>query len=467
MKLKVLLLASYELGHQPLSLAWPLATLNGAGFDVLAQDLSLETLSIEAVRGADVVGMAAPMHTAMRLAVQVAEQVRTINPDAHICFYGLYAQLNASYLFQRVNGVLPLADSVIAGEYEAPLLNLVRTLENDGDVDSVRGVSTSAGCRQPNLERQGFPVPHREVLPALDHYAHYIENGRRTRAGYVEASRGCLHTCRHCPITPIYEGRFFVVPAEVVKADIEQQIASGARHITFGDPDFLNGPGYVRQIARWLHEIHSGITFDFTTKVEHLLEHRGLMPKLKSLGASFVVSAFEATSDTVLARLNKGHTVSDMDEALTILADAGLPVQPTWMPFTPWATLQDYLDLLAWIRSRDLVPNTPPVQLSIRLLVPPGSAILEHPDRETWVGDLDAPNFVHAWQHRDPRMDSLQREIANLVAQKGGDPTSANETVFNTIETMAYSFAGLTRPSHSAPKQRTYPPPRLSEDWFC
>ncbi|MCP4168557.1 MAG: radical SAM protein [Chloroflexi bacterium] len=467
MKLKVVLLASYELGHQPLSLAWPLATINEAGFDVLAQDLSVETLSIEAVEGAGVVGMAAPMHTAMRLGVQVAKQVRTINPNAHICFYGLYAQLNASYLLQRVNGALPLADSVIAGEYEAPLLNLVRTLENNGDVDSVRGVSTPTAYRQPNLERLSFPLPRRDTLPSLDHYAHYIENGTRKRAGYVEASRGCLHICRHCPITPIYEGRFFVVPAEVVKADIEQQIAAGAHHITFGDPDFLNGPGHSRRIVKWLHETHNRITFDFTAKVEHILEHRGLMHDLKSLGASFVVSAFEASNDRVLARLNKGHTVSDMDEALTVLADAGLSVQPTWTPFTPWTTLQDYLDLLAWIHSRDLVPNTPPVQLSIRLLVPPGSALLEHRDRDTWVGDLDAPNFVYAWQHRDPRMDSLQREIANLVAQKGGDAAFANETIFNTIETLAYSFAGLKCLSHSAPKQRTKPPPRLSEDWFC
>ena len=94
------------------------------------------------------------------------------------------------------------------------------------------------------------------------------------RAAYVEASRGCLHVCRHCPVVPVYGGRFFVVPADVVLADIRAQVAAGARHVTFGDPDFLNGPGHALDVARRLHAEWPSLTFDFTAKVEHLLKHR-------------------------------------------------------------------------------------------------------------------------------------------------------------------------------------------------
>ena len=114
----VLLLACYELGHQPLSLAWPLAFLAEAGVDAVAQDLSLETRDSHLVAQAGFVGIAAPMHTALRLGVETARQVRKINPAAHICFYGLYAWMNRAYLLGGTEDAAAVADSVLAGETE-------------------------------------------------------------------------------------------------------------------------------------------------------------------------------------------------------------------------------------------------------------------------------------------------------------------------------------------------------------
>ncbi len=85
--------------------------------------------------------------------------------------------------------------------------------------------------------------------------------GEERIAGHVEATRGCLHMCRHCPIPSVYEGRFFVVQADVVLEDIRRQVAAGARHITFGDADFLNGPGHVMEIVRRMHAEHPALTF--------------------------------------------------------------------------------------------------------------------------------------------------------------------------------------------------------------
>jgi radical SAM superfamily enzyme YgiQ (UPF0313 family) len=281
-------------------------------------------------------------------------------------------------------------------------------------------------------------------------------------AGYVEASRGCLHTCRHCPVVPVYGGRFFVVPAETVLADVRQQVAAGAEHITFGDPDFLNGPGHVLKIVRALHAEFPRLTFDFTTKVEHIIQHRTLFPELRELGASFVVSAFESVSDEVLRRLHKGHTAADLDDALDVLTAAGLPVQPTWLPFTPWTTLDDYLALLAWIRRRELIAHVPAVQLSIRLLVPPGSALLGDPDAADWLGPLDAANFSYTWRNPDPCVDELQRRVAAL-AESGGDAYAT----FAAIERLVYGLAGRRPPTAAPPTHLAPAPPRLTEDWFC
>src|SRR5438270_10486806 len=118
----VLLLSTYELGHQPLALARPAAHLIAAGHRVRCQDLAVEPLDEAAVRAARLVGVSVPMHTATRLGVRLAERVRALNSAAHVCFYGLYASLHADVLLGR------LADSVIGGEFETPLVALADAL---------------------------------------------------------------------------------------------------------------------------------------------------------------------------------------------------------------------------------------------------------------------------------------------------------------------------------------------------
>jgi radical SAM superfamily enzyme YgiQ (UPF0313 family) len=461
----ILLLACYEMGHQPLSLAWPAAVLRRAGFPVLPVDLAVEPLPRDAAARANFVGIAAPMHTALRLGVRAAQEVRALNPSAHICFYGLYAWLNADYLLETI------ADSVIAGEYEEPLVGLVRELEteffgkNSVSKDSIPGVSTRKHRQSPYLARLSFPIPDRDGLPELSRYARYLDKDHYSLSGYVEASRGCLHTCRHCPVVPVYGGRFFVVPVDTVMADIRRQVEAGAEHITFGDPDFLNGPGHALKLARALHAEFPRLTFDFTTKVEHIRQHRTLIPALRALGASFVVSAFESVSDDVLRRLQKGHTRADMDEALEILEAARLPVQPTWLPFTPWTTLDDYVDMLAWIREHNLIGHVPTVQLSIRLLIPPNSALLDESEPGI-LGELDRANFSYAWRHPDARMDELQARVT-IIAEAAADAYAA----FAAVERLAHAMAGRplsVEPAADLQSRRIRPaPPRLTEDWFC
>lgn len=463
---EILLLACYELGHQPLSLAWPVAMLEEAGFSVAPIDLAVEEFPKEIVLHAKLVAIATPMHTAIRIGVSAAQRVRELNPRAHICFYGLYAHLNTDYLFQKFwidQNFLPLADSIISGEYEVPLVQLAQALQKDEELTQIAGISTPRFPAQPYLERIQFSVPNRQFLRSLKNYSHYINGGDPVRAGYAETSRGCLHTCKHCPIVPVYEGRFFVVPAEVVLADIRQQVAQGAGHISYGDPDFLNGPGHVLKIVRAVNNEFPELTFDFTTRVEHLIKNHSLLPELRSLGASFVISAFESTSNLVLAQLDKGHTVEDMDKALQILKDNELPVRPTWVPFTPWTTLEDYLHMLEWILNHHLIPNIPMVQYSIRLLIPPKSKLLPGIWNSDWLGSLQAENFTYAWTHPDSRMDELYDRLAMLAHRDDYEP----EEAFTMVAREAYDIAKRPLVDFHLGDISNQQAPRLSEHWFC
>lgn len=455
--MRILLVSCYELGHQPLAVASPLAFLERAGFAPEALDISVEQFDAEKTERADLVAISVPMHTALRLGVRVAEEIRRINPGCHICFYGLYASLNAEYLLAHCG------DSVIGGEFESALVALAAALAS-GRPGAVEGVHLRGHAAKPVLERLPFPVPSRATLPRLKKYAHLEKDGRKDLVGYVEASRGCLHLCLHCPIPPVYGGRFFVVPQEIVLADIRQLVGAGATHITFGDPDFLNGPGHSLAVVRAMHAEFPALTFDFTAKVEHVIEREGVLPELGALGCAFMISAVESLSDTVLGNLEKGHTRGDISRALRIVRDAGIAVRPTWVAFTPWTTLEDYLEMFEFVEREALIDHVDPVQFTLRLLVPPGSALLTRGAITPYLGPLDQAAFIHRWTHPDPRMDVLQREASRLVETA---PAEDAASTFYRLKALAFSTAGLpSRPEPAlAPDRRR--PPRLTEAWFC
>src|SRR5262249_50719819 len=149
-------------------------------------------------------------------------------------------------------------------------------------------------------------------------------------------------------------------------------------HVTFGDPDFLNGPRHARAVARAMRERFAGVTWDVTAKVEHLLRHEEVLPELAASGCVFLVTAVESLSDRVLAILDKGHTREQAFRALALARAAGIALRPSFVMFTPWTTLGDFCDVLAWIDREALVEHVDPVQFTIRLLVPPGSLLEQH-----------------------------------------------------------------------------------------
>lgn len=462
----VLLISCYELGHQPMGVAMPLGFLERAGFSPAAIDVSVEPLDEEKVSRARFVGIAVPMHTALRLGVYVVKRIRKINPGATICLYGLYAGLNADYLLK--NG----ADFCIAGEYESPLRALVEMANKDGFSLSAEELSLPDGVighrvkARPFLKRLSFSPPSRAPLPVLNSYARLAHRGEHRLVGYVEGSRGCKYFCTHCPIPPVYDGRFFVVPQEIVLEDIRRQVQAGAAHITFGDPDFLNGPTHSLRLMRAMHTEFPSLTFDFTTKVEHIIKHREMFPEFSQFGCLFTVSAVESLSDHVLQILEKNHTRGDIEEAIETVRTADISLRPTWVAFTPWTSLSDYLEVFEFVSKNDLIDHVDPVQYAVRLLIPPGSHLLNRDAMKPHLGSLDQSAFSYHWSHPDPRMDELHKSASSLVerdSQAGVDPC---ETFFRVWE-LAASLQGGTPPERRVFPEDRARAPRLTEPWFC
>ena len=426
--------------------------LRRAGFRVHALDLSLERLDPEVLADARLVAISLGMHTATRIALEALPRIRALAPNAALCAYGLYAPINESML--NALGV----DTVLDAEPEAALLALCEKLR-DG------GTTREENATARKTRRQPFEVPDRSILPKLSRYAHLVLPDGSTRvAGFAEGSRGCKHLCRHCPVVPVYQGRFRAVPVAVVLEDIAQQVREGARHISFGDPDFFNGPTHGLRLARALHASFPEVTFDATVKIQHLVENAGLLPELHASGCLFVTSAVEAVDDEILRLLAKNHSAADFDRAVALTRAAGIALAPTFVAFTPWTTLEGYVALLERLVRLRLVQSVPPVQLSIRLLVPAESWLLKLPGFRERLGPFDAALLGYPWQHPDPRVDRLQHDVQTLVARSEAQTLSRRET-FAAIWRMAHVAAERDVPA--LPEDLGMPIPRLSEPWYC
>ena len=414
-------------------------------------DLSLQKLEAEVLADARLVAVYVGMHTATRIAVQALPRIRALAPKAHLCVYGLYAPMNEALL--RGLGV----ETVLGGEVEPALLALCQRLRINGKAAQSEPVIS--------LKRIEFAVPDRSGLPKLARYAHLVLPDGTTRiAGFAEGSRGCKHLCRHCPVVPVYQGKFRIVPVDTVMEDIRQQVEEGASHISFGDPDFFNGPSHGLRLARALREAFPRVTFDATIKVQHLIDHAVMLLELRASGCLFITSAVEAVDDEILRHLDKNHTSGDFDRAVALVRGAGIALAPTFVAFTPWTTLEGYIALLERLVQLQLVESVPPVQLTIRLLVPEGSWLLKLPGFRERLRAFDPALLGYPWIHTDPRVDRLQQELQAEVArcEKAALP---RREVFAAVWRMAHAAAA--RPAPPLPAELGAPIPHLSEPWYC
>src|SRR5437870_5738341 len=318
--MNIVLISTYELGRQPFGLASPAAWLRKGGHTVSSLDLSRQPLDEAAVREAALVAVYLPMHTATRLGAQLVPTLRRLNPRAHLCCYGLYAPTNAEFL--RTLGVC----TILGGEFEEGLAHLADRLRRNGSGNGCGASSVPQSEPLISLARQRFIPPDRQGLAALASYAHVVlPSGEHRLAGYTEASRGCKHLCRHCPIVSVYQGMFRVVDREVVLADVRQQVVAGAQHITFGDPDFFNGSGHATAI----------VSFTAWTTLDSYLE------LLRVLRENDLVENVAPIQLAIRLLIPRGSRLLELDEIRHL---AG-PFDPSALVY-PWSNADARVDAL-------------------------------------------------------------------------------------------------------------------------
>ena len=453
----VVLINPYELGRQPFSMATLTAVLQQAGHRVSCVDLSRESLQPETFEDAGFVAISLGMHTATRIALEALPSIKRFAPDAGLCVFGLYAPMNAN-LFESLG-----VRWVLGGEIESLMLESV---EAASKLTSLRSKQSVKLTNVISLKKQNIPTPDRSKLPSLSGYAKLnMPDGSEKTVAFAEASRGCKHVCRHCPVVPVYNGKFRIVPVDVVIADIRQQLKEGANHVSFGDPDFLNGPTHALRVLETMHAEFPQLTFDATIKVEHILKHAALMPTLAEYGCLFLTSAVEAVDDDTLEKLNKNHTAEDFARALGVLRENNIAMAPTFVAFTPWTQINHYIDLLEHVYAQALINSVPSIQLVIKLLVPKGSHMFNIDGFEKLMQPFDDNTLGYPWNNPDTRLDELQKEVMSIVEKADVSEADRFDT-FVCVWEAAHRVADRNAPA-LIKRADDVVIPHMSEPWYC
>jgi hypothetical protein len=392
---RVLVASAFEAEMQPLTSACAAAAMRAQGADVVGWDAHRFPDALPE-GGFDLALVSVQQFEGLQRGIDLAARLAAGRVDRVVTF-GQYAQMNHRE-FLRV------ADGVLMDEPEPISPELVEVARGDREVAAVPAMMTANGLRpKPPRRRIAIPAPARELFPSLVHYpAHHSPYGLM---GNVEVTRGCHHKCTYCSVYGAYDGGVAAYEADAVLADCLQLAEEGVRHFCFIDAEFFNsrtiGVGVIERLVREI----GPITFEFTTRVDHVLAYTRELEALVALGLRKVTSALEFPSNRILRIFDKHIDVDNMRAAVTEAERIGFVLYPTFIPFTPWIEYDELLGFEDFLVDTGLAKVTDPTALQTRLLLFKGSPLLSSP----WMEDIATVDrgFWVEWTHPDRRVEDL------------------------------------------------------------
>ncbi|MBO2537224.1 arsinothricin biosynthesis radical SAM protein ArsL [Rummeliibacillus suwonensis] len=408
--MNILLISNFEGGFQPNTVATAATPLIKAGFNVSILDTYVEGIVEEKFINQDLVAIAVPLFDAVSAGVEISKRVYQINPRAHITFFGQHATINANRLAGKYS------DSCICGEWEQPLTLLAKHISGEHQ-EELPGVLFAENALKgetipPYMSRNHLDLPSRHLLPPLYKYPQkQINKILQSEAvvGSTEIARGCHHKCLYCSVFAAYGGKVILVPEDIVLEDVRSLVKGGMTHLTFIDADFFNAKYHGIKILRKLHQEFPQLTYDFTTRIDHILENKDTLQEMKKLGVKFITSALEFPSEEVLDAVAKDTSVADIEEAITYLREIGIQLNPTFIMFNPWSKLEDLTTFRTFVEDNELGKIIDPIQYETRLYLYKGSPLLSKESIKAL--ELKEYEFYYDWKHPDSRLDELYYEM--------------------------------------------------------
>ncbi|MGW4062622.1 arsinothricin biosynthesis radical SAM protein ArsL [Amycolatopsis sp. NPDC004747] len=396
---RVLVASAFEAELQPLTSACAGAAMRAQDADVVGWDAHKNPDAVPDGEF-DLVLLSVQQFEGVERGLNLAARLRESFGGAKLVAFGQYAQMNHRRFLETV-------DAIVMEEPELVATELAEVARGEREVATVPASMTAQGMRpKPPHRRIAVPAPARDLFPSLVHYpAHHSQYGLM---GNVEVTRGCHHKCTYCSVYGAYDGGVAAYHADTVLADCLQLAEEGVRHFCFIDAEFFNSRTIGAGVVRRLVDEIGPITFEFTTRVDHILSYQKELTELVSLGLVKVTSALEFPSNRILRIFDKHIDVDHMRAAIAEAERIGFVLYPTFIPFTPWVEYDELLTFEDFLVDTGLAKVTDPTALQTRLLLFKGSPLLSSPWMED-IATVDRGLWVE-WTHPDRRVEELWTE---------------------------------------------------------
>lgn len=249
--------------------------------------------------------------------VNVARIVKEISEDITVVAGGPHP----TALFEEVARE-PCINYVIRGEGEYALLELVNSLNHNGDLKKILGLSyKKKGKIIHNRDRpfikhlDSLPFPAKDLL---------INRWSPRNMGGIMASRGCPYSCKFCFSTLVMWKKTYRTrsPKNVVD-EIEYTIKKyGTGKIYFLDDLFTLNKRWVVKICRLIRERKLRVPWTCLTRAD--LISNILLKEMKLAGCESIGIGMESGNQEILNRMGKELDLKRLEEAANMIKANGI-----------------------------------------------------------------------------------------------------------------------------------------------
>ena len=291
--------------------------------DASALELTYEEIGEEILkRNPDIVSISALTPT-IGVALDSADKIKQVKPDTIVVLGGYHPTFEYKSVLEEES-----VDVVVRGEGEYTLLELVRTIENNGDLFNVEGLafhdendgSLIVTPDRPiieNLDELPFPAFH--LLPMEKYRILNIT----TNVATIITTRGCPMQCSFCSSATLHGHKLRRRSVENVVNEIEMRLMEqNIDTIAFMDDTFTLNKRFVKEFCSEIKKRDLKFWWGCTSRVDTL--DRDLLQTMKDAGCITIFIGVESADQQMLEKMNKNITVSKTENAFKLAREVGI-----------------------------------------------------------------------------------------------------------------------------------------------
>jgi len=253
---------------------------------------------------------------AHKTALKTIHEIKRSYPNIKIIYGGVYP----SYAYQGIMNECDEIDYIVRGEGEQTILGLIRTLENNGDLQYVDGVT---------WRKDGQVISNRSRTPIqnLDEYrpgwelldwSLYTMFGFKRAAG-LQFSRGCTLTCSYCGQWMFWKKWRHRSPENIVEQLKILKNNYNVDYVWFADENFSADKDTVKRLLELIIESKLDLSLNLNMTAADVVRDADIIPLYKAAGVDYIVMGVESLKDEVIVNIRKNNPFEISREAVRLL----------------------------------------------------------------------------------------------------------------------------------------------------